>query len=68
MTQNQQSTNPVQVEQYLGGLDYPAGKQAILDQAKQQGAESEVLKLLECLPDHQYESPVDVSQEIGKLH
>lgn len=68
MTEQQNAPNPIQIEQYLGGLDYPAGKQAILDRAKQHGAESDVLRLIECLPDHDYESPVDISQEIGKLH
>lgn len=59
--------NPVQVQKFLGGLDYPVGKQDILDKAKEQGADDKVMKALEQIPDREYASPVAVSREVGKL-
>ncbi len=66
--QHQQGPNPVQVQKFLGGLDYPAGKQDILQKAKQEGADENVMEVLEKIPDQDYASPVAVSREVGKLH
>lgn len=63
-----QTPNPVQVQKFLGGLDYPAGKQQIVDKARKEGADQNVLEELEHLPDREYDSPVAVSREVGKLH
>lgn len=59
--------NPVQVQKFLGGLDYPVGKQELVEQARKKGADANVMDALERIPDRQYESPVAVSAEIGKL-
>lgn len=62
-----EAPNPVQVQKFLGGLDYPVGKQEILDKAREHGADDKVMKALEQIPDQDYASPVAVSQEVGKL-
>ncbi len=54
------------VQRFLGGIDYPADKQQLLEKARQQGADEEIVKILERLPDQQYESPVTVSREASK--
>jgi hypothetical protein len=59
--------NPVQVQKFLGGLDYPAGKQDILKKAEQEGADENVRSTLEQIPDRQYDGPNAVSHEIGKI-
>ena len=63
----QGDVNPVQVQKFLGGIDYPASKQKLVDTAKKQGADDRVLNLLKKLPDKQYDGPTDVTQAIGKL-
>jgi hypothetical protein len=68
MGQKQSAPNPVQVQKFLGGLDYPAAKEDILQKAKQEGADQNVLEVLEKIPDQDYASPVAVSREVGKLH
>ncbi len=69
MAHKQQATpNPVQVQKFLGGLDYPAGKQDIIEKAKQEGADENILQTLEQIPDQDYSSPVAISREVGKLH
>jgi hypothetical protein len=61
------SVNPVQVQKFLKGVDYPVGKQDILRVAQQNGADENVRKVLERLPDQTFNSPNDVSEAIGKL-
>lgn len=68
MTQKHSTPNPVQIQKFLSGLDYPAAKQDIVDKAKAEGADRDVLDALEHLPDQEYNSPVAVSREVGKLH
>lgn len=59
--------NPIQVQKYLSGMDYPAKKQDILNKAKQEGADESIMGELEKLPDQDYRSPNDVSQALGKM-
>lgn len=59
--------NPIQVQKFLSGVDYPAKKQDLIDCAKSQGADENVLKTLEQMPDDDFETPADVSQAIGKV-
>jgi Protein of unknown function (DUF2795) len=58
---------PIQVQKFLGGIDYPTDKQTLLRTAEQQGASQAVLETLRRLPDQQYHSPNDVSEQISKL-
>ena len=59
--------NPVQVQKFLGGLDYPAGKEDLMKRAEQEGVDENVRSTLEKIPDQKYETPADVSQAIGKV-
>ena len=73
MTQQQsrksaQDETPTPVQKFLSGLDYPVGKQQIIDKARQQCADEAVLAALAQIADHDYDSPVAVSREIGKTH
>jgi hypothetical protein len=59
--------NPVQVQKFLGGIDYPARKEDLLRRAKESGADEEVRRTLEQLQQDEFNSPNDVSEAIGKL-
>jgi hypothetical protein len=59
--------NPIQVQKFLGGIDYPASKDDLLQKARQEGASQEVVSTLESMPGDRYNSPNDVSEAIGKL-
>ncbi len=61
------TVNPVQVQKFLSGIDYPASKEEILRTAEEQGADENVRRTLERLPDQKFNSPNDVSEAIGKL-
>jgi hypothetical protein len=62
------SVNPIQLQKYLKGVDYPANKQQLIEAAKKNGADENVCSTLSQLPDDKYDAPVDVSQAVGKLH
>lgn len=58
--------NPVQVQKFLGGIDYPTKKDQLLETARQKGADQDVLDTLEAMPDQSFNSPNDVTEAIGK--
>jgi trehalose-6-phosphatase len=60
--------NPIQVQKFLSGMDYPATKDEIVKHAKSRGADDNILDTLERLPDDDnFETPADVSKAIGKI-
>lgn len=59
--------NPVQIQKYLKGVDYPASKAALLAKAKSMGADENVCQSIEQLPDEEFQTPADVSQAFGRL-
>lgn len=67
MDDNQNMVNPVQVEKFLSGVNYPANKQALISKARENGADDMVISTLEKLPEQSFESPVDVSQAISQV-
>ncbi|MDZ7957699.1 MAG: DUF2795 domain-containing protein [Aulosira sp. DedQUE10] len=60
--------NPVSVQKYLKGVDYPATTEELIQHAQEQGADDDVLSILEELPeDEEFESPTDLSEALGDL-
>lgn len=60
--------NPVEMQKHLKGVDYPAGKKDLIKHAKKQGADKEIISLLEKLPDdEEFDSPADLNKTIGKI-
>ncbi|MEV6843573.1 DUF2795 domain-containing protein [Actinoplanes sp. NPDC051411] len=60
------TNNPIQLQKYLSGVDYPTDKQTLVKTAKDQGADDDVIQTLESLPFDRYNSPNDVSEAFGK--
>jgi hypothetical protein len=57
--------NPISLQKYLKGIDYPAQKQDLIDHAQQHGADENVISTLEQLPEAAYETPAEVSKAVG---
>lgn len=57
----------VTIESYLEGLTFPASRQDVLDTAKSNGAPDEIIQTLRQFSDRMYNSPVDVSKELGMI-
>ena len=58
--------NPIEIQKYLSGVDYPVTKQNLLDKASENGAGEDVLTALERLPECDYNGPNAVSAEVTK--
>jgi hypothetical protein len=58
---------PANVMKHLGGIDFPANKQEILEQAKRgEGPDTkEVVEFLEKIPDREYGGPQEIMKEFG---
>jgi hypothetical protein len=63
----EKKVNPVQVQSFLKGVDYPAKKQELIQTARREGADQQVIATLERLPMEVFNSPNDVSEGIGRL-
>ncbi|CAA9892867.1 conserved hypothetical protein [Candidatus Methylobacter favarea] len=61
------TVNPIQVQKFLSGMDYPASKEEIVTHAQSQGADDKVMQTLQQLPDESFQTPADVSQAIGRI-
>ena len=56
-------TSPIEVQKALKDIDYPVHKKDLIQHAKKHGADEEVMEVLEGLPDKEYNSPIEVSEE-----
>ncbi|MCK8519594.1 DUF2795 domain-containing protein [Methanoculleus sp. 7T] len=54
-------------QKYLHGIDYPAGKQDLINHARKNNAPSAVIQVLEMFEDKTFHSAADVSQEFGRV-
>jgi Protein of unknown function (DUF2795) len=60
-----ETPNPIQIQKFLGGMDYPVSKDTILQTAKKQGADEQVLDALGNIPDQEYDAPTAVSKAVA---
>jgi len=56
--------NPIQIQRFLGGMDYPVSKDTILQTAKKEGADENVLDALGRIPDGEYDAPTAISKAV----
>jgi hypothetical protein len=61
------TVNPIEVQKHLSGINYPTDKQTVVETARKQGADDEVVSTLERMPGQTFNSPNDVSEAIGKV-
>jgi ferritin-like metal-binding protein YciE len=66
-SRSQAKANPVEVQQFLEAMRYPAGKEELLSEAERQGADRRVRMTLERLPRKRFKGPTEVSEAIGML-
>ncbi len=61
------NVSPAQVEKSIKGTHFPAQKEDLIQQAKENNANQDVLNVLERMPDKQFNSPVDISKAMGRM-
>jgi hypothetical protein len=59
--------NPKTVQQFLGDVDYPITKMELIDQARDNGADEELVDILDLIPQSRFESPIEVSKALGNI-
>jgi hypothetical protein len=69
MTRGLGGESPANVMKHLSGIDFPADKQSIIEQAKRgEGPDTqEVVDFLEQIPDREYGGPQEILKEYGNV-
>lgn len=53
------------IAQSLSGIDFPASRQDLVEHARKNSAENEVIDVLQQMPDEKYTSMADVFKGVG---
>lgn len=57
--------NPIELQKYLKGVDYPASKDDVVKAAEGNGAEDEIMDALKNLSEDKFERPTDVTKALS---
>ncbi len=58
--------SPAKIQEFLKGAHYPSNKQDLVNLAKRNNAPSDVMNILDLIPEKEYISPARVMKEVGK--
>lgn len=61
-----ENVTAVDIEKYLSGADFPCDKQMLIKEAKSKDAPSDVVNMLNSLPNREYSDVADVSAAMGE--
>jgi len=67
MTRGVGGESPANVTTYLKGIDYPANKEQLVQQAQKNGAESAVMDVINNMPEQEYSNMADVMKGYGEV-
>ncbi|GLV58063.1 hypothetical protein KDH_48970 [Dictyobacter sp. S3.2.2.5] len=59
--------NPQQIDQVLNSLPYPIGKDDLVQQARQHGANDQIIGMLDKLPNKTFNSADDLKSNLSGL-
>lgn len=57
--------NPIEVQEHLRGVDYPASKDEVIAAAESNGAPQEIVETLQQMDGSEFEGPDDVMAALG---
>ncbi|WP_433247109.1 DUF2795 domain-containing protein [Streptosporangium sp. CA-135522] len=57
--------NPSRLQKHLSGVDYPAEHDDLVNAARGQGADEEIIKALQGIPDKEHDGPNAVSEAVS---
>jgi hypothetical protein len=67
MDMKENKVSAANLQSYLKGADYPAGKDALIKTCKSNKCPTNVMSFVQKLPEKDYKSPIDVEKEFGKI-
>ena len=56
----------IKVQKFLGGTSYPATREQLVEHARGNEADGDVLDALRSIPDREYDGPNEVSKAVTK--
>jgi hypothetical protein len=56
----------IEVQKALAGISYPATKDQLIEHARGNNAGSDIVAVLEGIPDREYDGPNEVSKAVAK--
>ena len=56
---------PIELQKYLGGVDYPASKDDLVQVARDNGAPDDVVSALESADADSFDTPAEVSRALA---
>lgn len=59
--------SPSNIAKYLKGIDFPAGKDDLVEHAREQDADEEVIEILSQMPERDYKTMADVMKGVGEV-
>lgn len=67
MTRGVGGESPANVSTFLKGTDFPADRDTLIQQAEQNGAQSNVLNIIKQMPEQEYGNMADVMKAYGDV-
>ncbi len=58
--------NPIQLQKYLSGVGYPIDREGLIEAARGNDADDDILEQLEQMPDRTYYGPNEVSEAVSR--
>ena len=66
MTRGVGGRSPTNITKHLRGVDFPANLQDLIQKARDNNADDEVIQVLEQMPDQEFQSMADVMAGFGQ--
>jgi len=57
--------NPIELQKYLKGVNYPASKDDVVKAAEKNGADDEIIEALKNVSEDEFEKPTDVTKALS---
>jgi hypothetical protein len=58
--------SPISLQKHLKGTSYPASKEDLVQKARSNAAPDDVMRLIQQLPQHTYDSPAEVMRAFAQ--
>jgi hypothetical protein len=65
-TEMSDKPNPIEIQKFLAGVNYPADRSTLISTAEKEGADGDALNALKNIPDKEYDGPTAVSSAVSK--
>lgn len=64
---NPEKASPSAIEKYLKGIHFPADKNKLINQARENSAPDDVIHVLSQFGEEEYHSVIDIAKEVGNI-